>query len=74
VPGSFVKGALTSYPSNMQAHFDNLRAQLPSGRVLEVGDLAASIAFLISPAATAIHGQAIGLDGGVTHLFQETLI
>jgi NAD(P)-dependent dehydrogenase (short-subunit alcohol dehydrogenase family) len=74
VPGSFVKGALTSYPSNLQAHFDNLRAQLPSGRVLEVGDLAASIAFLISPAATAIHGQAIGLDGGVTHLFQETLI
>lgn len=73
-PGTFVKGALGSYPANLQAHFDNLRAHLPTGRVLEVSDLAASIAFLISPAATAIHGQAIGLDGGVTHLFQETLI
>jgi NAD(P)-dependent dehydrogenase (short-subunit alcohol dehydrogenase family) len=73
-PGSFVKGALASYPANLQTHFDNLRAQLPSGRVLDVDDLAASIAFLISPAATAIHGQAIGLDGGVTHIFQETLL
>jgi NAD(P)-dependent dehydrogenase (short-subunit alcohol dehydrogenase family) len=73
-PGSFVKVALASYPANLQAHFDKLREQLPSGRVLDVGDLAASIAFLLSPAAAAIHGQAIGLDGGVTHIFQETLI
>jgi len=74
MPGSFVKGALVSYPANLQAHFEILRAQLPSGRVLDVGDLADSIAFLISPAATAIHGQAIGLDGGLTHLFQEALL
>lgn len=73
-PGSFFKGEPAGYPAKLQAHFDNLGTRIPSGRVPDVGDLAASIAFLLSPAAAAIHGQAIGLDGGVTHLFQETLI
>jgi NAD(P)-dependent dehydrogenase (short-subunit alcohol dehydrogenase family) len=68
-PGSFAKEALADYPAALQAHFDTLRTHVPSSRVLDIGDLAASIAFLLSPAATAIHGQAIGLDGGVTHLF-----
>lgn len=73
-PGSFLKGELANYPAPLQAHFERLRAQVPSARLLDVDDLAASISFLLSPAGTAIHGQAIGLDGGVTHLFQETLI
>lgn len=73
-PGSFIKGQLAGYPAPMQAHFERLRAHVPSGRVLDVDAVAASIALLLSPAAAGIHGQAIGLDGGLVHLFQETLI
>ena len=73
-PGSFIKGELAGYPAPLQAHFERLRTQVPSGRVLDVNDVAACIALLLSTAATGINGQAIGLDGGLSHLFHETLI
>jgi NAD(P)-dependent dehydrogenase (short-subunit alcohol dehydrogenase family) len=73
-PGSFIKGELAGYPAKLQEHFGRMRLHVPTGRVLDVDNVASSIALLLSPAATGINGQAIGLDGGVTHLFQETLI
>jgi NAD(P)-dependent dehydrogenase (short-subunit alcohol dehydrogenase family) len=41
-----------------------LVAQMPLGRALEPEEVAAAVAFLASPEAAAINGQALVLDGG----------
>jgi NAD(P)-dependent dehydrogenase (short-subunit alcohol dehydrogenase family) len=41
-----------------------LVAQMPLGRALEPEEVAFAVAFLASPEATAINGQALVLDGG----------
>ncbi|HWE12734.1 MAG TPA: SDR family oxidoreductase [Solirubrobacteraceae bacterium] len=41
-----------------------LAAAAPLGRLLEPGEVADAILFLTSPAATAINGQAVVIDGG----------
>lgn len=38
----------------------------PLGRLLDVDEVAAAVAYLASPAATAINGQTLTLDGGAT--------
>jgi len=38
---------------------------LPAGRLIEPEEVAALIAFLASPAAGSITGEALGIDGGM---------
>ena len=38
---------------------------LPAGRLIEAEEVAALIAFLASPAAGSITGEALGIDGGM---------
>jgi 3-oxoacyl-[acyl-carrier protein] reductase len=41
-------------------------ANFPIGRIVEPGDIAPMVLFLASPHASAVTGQAIGIDGGST--------
>ena len=40
------------------------RATVPLGRIGETGELAGTVAFLLSPAAAYINGAVIRVDGG----------
>jgi len=48
------------------AVYESAVAATPFGRIAEPEDIAALIAFLLSPAARFITGQAIAVDGGLT--------
>ncbi|WP_172343186.1 SDR family oxidoreductase [Novosphingobium sp. SG751A] len=43
-----------------------MRAGMPTGHIPEPDEIAATYAFLASPAARSINGQAIGMDGGMS--------
>jgi NAD(P)-dependent dehydrogenase (short-subunit alcohol dehydrogenase family) len=45
---------------------DELRAAIPLGRPATVGEIAKTVAFLLSPDAAAITGQNVRVDGGLT--------
>lgn len=45
---------------------DALAAQAPAGRVAEPAEIASAVAFLVSDAASFVHGAALSVDGGRT--------
>jgi NAD(P)-dependent dehydrogenase (short-subunit alcohol dehydrogenase family) len=59
----------TAMTSDVRSDVDYMRAKLasiPLGRMAEPQDVADTVAYLLSPAASMVTGQTIFVDGGVT--------
>jgi NAD(P)-dependent dehydrogenase (short-subunit alcohol dehydrogenase family) len=61
LPGLVATEKVLSMPP---AVLERARAALPSGRLVEPGEVAALVAFLVSPQAAQITGEEIGIAGG----------
>lgn len=68
VPGYTRKdsGHTAVMPKSASTVYESGAAATPFGEIAEPDDIAALIAFLLSPAARFITGQAIAVDGGLT--------
>jgi NAD(P)-dependent dehydrogenase (short-subunit alcohol dehydrogenase family) len=62
LPGLVATEKVLSMPP---AVLERARAALPSGRLVEPAEVAALVAFLVSPQAAQITGEEIGIAGGV---------
>jgi acetoacetyl-CoA reductase len=62
LPGMIATEKVRSMPPEV---LDRVAAALPAGRMGEVGEVAALVAFLVSAEAGYITGQEIGIDGGL---------
>ena len=56
-----------------EAELAALRARQPSGRLVSADEVAAAIAYLASPLASATTGTALGVDGGLQGLRLRTM-
>ena len=72
--GSFLKYPLSEYSEREQHWFRTLKEHNPMNQLINLDQLADFAAFLISDAASVINGQIMSLDGGISNIFQETLI
>ena len=58
--------------AEVEVHTAEARAELealnPQGRLVRPDEVAAMVAYLCSPAAASVHGQALAIDGGETTL------
>jgi NAD(P)-dependent dehydrogenase (short-subunit alcohol dehydrogenase family) len=61
LPGLIASERVAGLPSDL---YSKLEATVPSGRIGEMGEVAALVAFLASEEAGYITGQEIGVDGG----------
>jgi NAD(P)-dependent dehydrogenase (short-subunit alcohol dehydrogenase family) len=61
LPGLIASERVAGLPEDL---LDKLRGTVPSGRIGEMDEVAALVAFLASEAAGYITGQEIGVDGG----------
>jgi NAD(P)-dependent dehydrogenase (short-subunit alcohol dehydrogenase family) len=62
LPGMIATEKVRSMPPEV---LERIEAALPAGRMGEVGEVAALVAFLVSAEAGYITGQEIGIDGGL---------
>lgn len=62
MPGFVGTEVVAAMPSEIR---DALLAAMPTGRFAEPAEIAALVAFLASPAAGYVTGEAVGADGGV---------
>lgn len=61
-------GRLLDSADNPEAERAALNARQPSGRLVSADEVAAAIAYLASPAASAVSGTSIAVDGGMQGL------
>jgi NAD(P)-dependent dehydrogenase (short-subunit alcohol dehydrogenase family) len=54
----------TPFISQRREGLDRVRAAVPMGRLLQPGEIAEVICFLLSPAASAVTGSTVPCDGG----------
>jgi acetoacetyl-CoA reductase len=62
LPGMIATEKVRSMPPEV---LERVEAALPAGRMGEVGEVAALVAFLVSAEAGYVTGQEIGIDGGL---------
>jgi acetoacetyl-CoA reductase len=62
LPGIIATEQVRALPPDVMARW---LAALPAGRLIEPEEVGALVAFLASPAAGSITGEAIGIDGGL---------
>jgi NAD(P)-dependent dehydrogenase (short-subunit alcohol dehydrogenase family) len=62
LPGMVATEAVLAMPDDVR---ERVLAALPARRFVEPGEVAAAVAFLASPAAGAITGEELGIDGGL---------
>ncbi len=70
-PGIIEGSGLASYPESIRPFLEQARQDMPSKRFGTESEVAAAIVFLLSPAASYISGQSIGIDGG-SSLWRKT--
>jgi NAD(P)-dependent dehydrogenase (short-subunit alcohol dehydrogenase family) len=61
-------GRLLDSAPDPQAERAALNARQPSGRLVSADEVASAIAYLASPAAAAVSGASIAVDGGMQGL------
>ncbi|HEX2910626.1 MAG TPA: SDR family oxidoreductase [Chloroflexia bacterium] len=62
-PGVINSSGLKSYPPPIQAMLKTIAREIPAGRLGSESEVAASVAFLLSPAAAFISGETLKVDG-----------
>ncbi len=67
-PGLVKTDAVTAFPVDLQATFEEATRRTPTGRLVSPEDVARVVAFLCSESATMLVGQTILVDGGYSLL------
>jgi citronellol/citronellal dehydrogenase len=67
-PGWIASSGLDQYPPEMREHIRGLHRLVPAGRLGTESEVAAAVAFLLSPAAGFISGSCLRVDGAVPNV------
>jgi citronellol/citronellal dehydrogenase len=67
-PGWIASSGLDQYPPEMRGHIRGLHRLVPAGRLGTESEVAAAVAFLLSPAAGFISGSCLRIDGAVPNV------